>query len=190
MSLEDAKKMGAMALFSDKYKDVVRVVKIGPSVELCGGTHIRSTSDIKKFAILGVESKGANLYRLEATTNENVEKLIGKACLQFTNEINRELLIKETRECVEYCPFDIYTKKYGIQSEVKKLEKKYQEEKSKLFSSNIDSYLNDKTTINGVESVITKLDNADMSSLKDLIDKIANSLKDGFVFLINVNGSN
>ncbi len=211
MSLEEAKKMGAMALFSDKYKDVVRVVKIGPSVELCGGTHIRSTSDIKKFAILGVESKGANLYRLEATTNENVEKLIGKACLQFTNEINRELakaqdILYEAKKSGIKLEFNIQNEKLSedsynaiitykrgldrIQSEVKKLEKKYQEEKSKLFSSNIDSYLNDKTTINGVESVITKLDNADMSSLKDLIDKIANSLKDGFVFLINVNGSN
>ena len=211
MSLEEAKKIGAMALFSDKYKDVVRVVKIGSSIELCGGTHIKSTSDIKKFAILGVESKGANLFRLEATTNDNVEKLISKACSPIINDMNRELAkaqdilyeAKKSNIKLEYniqnerLTEDSYkaiiTYKKGldrISKDVKVLEKAYQEEKNKLFSSNIDSYLDKKEVINGVESLIINLDNADMSSIKDLIDKVANSLNDGFVFFINVKGNN
>ena len=211
MSLEEAKKIGAMALFSDKYKDTVRVVKIGPSVELCGGTHIKSTSDIKKFAILGVESKGANLFRLEATTNDNVEKLIGRACEVYTNDINRELakaqdILYEAKKAGIKLEYNIQNEKLTensynaiitykkgldkISKDVKALEKSYQEEKNKQFSSNIDSYLENKEVINGVESLIIKLDNADMSSIKDLIDKIANSLKEGFVFIVNVSGKN
>ena len=210
MSLDEAKKKGAMALFSDKYKDVVRVVQIGPSIELCGGTHIKSTDDVKKFAILSVESKGSNLYRLEGTTNDNVNKLISKACSNYVNDINNQLAkaqdilynakkdgIKlefnvKNEKLKEDSYKDIITYKKGletIQNEVRSLEKKYQEEKSKAFSSNTDSYLDKKETINGVDVVIDITKGIDVPSLKDLTDKVANSIK-GVVFFINESDNN
>ncbi len=208
-TLDEAKEMGAMALFSDKYKDVVRVVQIGSSIELCGGTHIECTDEVKNFAILGVESKGSNLYRLEATTNENVVTLINKACSNYINDIKTQLAkaqdilynakkdgieldfnIKlEEEQKASYRAIIYYKKELErVQGEVKALEKKYQEEKSKKFSSNLDSYTDDKKEINGVEVIIKKLDNADMNSLKDLIDKVSNSLNKGVVFFINAKG--
>ena len=73
MPLDKAKQIGAMALFGEKYSDTVRVVKIDKSIELCGGTHIANTKDIKKFAIYNFESKGSNTYRIEAVTDKRVE---------------------------------------------------------------------------------------------------------------------
>ena len=81
--LETAKKMGAMALFEDKYK----VLQIADSIELCGGTHVRNTKDIKKFAILSVTNKGADTYRIEATTDDNIEKLIFNYIKPYNDEI-------------------------------------------------------------------------------------------------------
>ena len=91
MPLEEAKKLGAMALFNEKYKDIVRVVQIGDSIELCGGTHVKNTSEIEKFAIIKLESKGSNLYRIEATTKHNVEQLVGEVVKSYTEEIRKYL---------------------------------------------------------------------------------------------------
>jgi alanyl-tRNA synthetase len=75
MSLDEAKKKGAMALFSDKYGSVVRVVTIGDSVELCAGTHVINSKDINKFAIASVENKGSDTFRVIAATDTNIEEL-------------------------------------------------------------------------------------------------------------------
>ena len=73
MPIDKAKQLGAMALFNEKYGDTVRVVKIGKSIELCGGTHASNTSDIKNLAIYSCESKGSNIYRIEAATSDKIE---------------------------------------------------------------------------------------------------------------------
>mgnify|MGYP003296353787 CR=1 FL=1 len=91
MSLEEAKAMGAMALFTEKYKDVVRVVKLGDSIELCGGTHVRNTLDIGRIAILKLESKGSNLYRIEAVTGSRIEASISEGVSVYVEEISKQI---------------------------------------------------------------------------------------------------
>ena len=205
-SLEEAKEMGAMALFSDKYKDIVRVVQIGPSIELCGGTHIENTSEVEKFAILGVESKGSNLFRLEATTNDNVEKLIEKECSRYIDEIKNAL--KKAKDIIENAkkdnikiefdiqyedvPFDSYkaiityrNELEYVQSEVKKLEKTYNEKKSNVFSNNVEVFFKKKEVIDGRDIIIERVKNVDNSSLKDLVDNLANMIDEGCIFFLN-----
>lgn len=211
MSLEEAKRIGAMALFSDKYKDIVRVVKIGSSIELCGGTHIESTDEIKQFAILKVESKGSNLYRLEGCTNEMVPVLISEAVARYVEEIKKLLeksnsILKSAEKDNISLSFDVVFDQKGlnsyqdivynknqleyIQTEVRNLEKKYNEEKSKKINYDLSKYLNEKTKINEIDTIIMKLSNMDINTLKDICDKLINNMKKGIVFFANVRDKN
>ena len=92
MPLEKAQSLGAMALFSEKYGDTVRVVKMGKSIELCGGTHTSNTSNISKFAIYSYESKGANTYRIEACTKNKIEQTLYSIIKPYNDEILKLLL--------------------------------------------------------------------------------------------------
>jgi alanyl-tRNA synthetase len=211
MSLDEAKKLGAMALFTDKYKDIVRVVKIGDSIELCGGTHIKSTDEIKDFAILKVESKGSNLYRLEGCTNEMIPILVKENVKKYEDEINvllkkvDDILTKAKKDninitfdaVVDKCNYNsyrdiVYNKNQleYIQTEVRNLEKKYNDEKSKLTSSNIDEYLKNKEEINGVDVVIMKVKDIEINDLKVITDELMNSLQKGIVFFADIRGTN
>ena len=211
MSLNEAKEKGAMALFSDKYKDVVRVVQIGSSLELCGGTHIKSTDEIERFAILKVESKGSNLYRLEGCTNDMVPTLISEAVAKYVDEIKNllekahNILAKAKEEGIEL-EFDIVLDQEGlssykdivynknqleyIQTEVRNLEKKYNEEKSKKIDYKLDDYLANKKEISKVDTIIMEVSNMEMGVLKDICDKLINQMKKGIVFFANVKGDN
>ena len=211
MSLEEAKEKGAMALFSDKYKDIVRVVKIGTSLELCGGTHIENTDEIERFAILKVESKGSNLYRLEGCTNDMVPTLISEAVAKYVDEIKnllekaKNILAKAKEENIELT-FDIVLDQQGltsykdiiynknqleyIQTEVRNLEKKYNEEKVKNIDYNLEHYLNEVKEINKMNTIIMKVSNMEMNTLKDICDKLINQMKNGIVFFANVKGEN
>ena len=200
-----------MALFTDKYKDIVRVVKIGNSIELCGGTHIKSTDEIKDFAILKVESKGSNLYRLEGCTNDMIPVLVKEAVKKYEDEINnqmnkaKEILEKAESEkinldfnvTIDKCNYSsykdiIYNKNQleYVQNEVKLLEKKYNDEKNKLTSGSIDKYLKKKETINGVNTIIMEVKDMEMDDLKTLVDELINSLGSGIVFFANVRNNN
>ncbi|MDD3304516.1 MAG: alanine--tRNA ligase [Bacilli bacterium] len=96
MSLEEAKKKGAVALFEEKYEDNVRVVTLYDSIELCGGTHVNNIGDIKRFAIKSFESKGSNVYRIEATTNANIESELYSVIKPYNEEMLK-LLTKAKR---------------------------------------------------------------------------------------------
>lgn len=82
-SLENAKKLGAQALFGEKYGDVVRLVDMTFSKELCGGTHVKNTSDIKNFAITSIESKGSGIFRIEAVASDNIFDEIQNAVKKY-----------------------------------------------------------------------------------------------------------
>lgn len=207
MSLDEAKKLGAMALFTDKYKDIVRVVKIGDSIELCGGTHIECTDEIKRFAILKVESKGSNLYRLEACTNGYVPVLVSEIVAKYLDEIKKLLtkaqeIVDKAHELGIELDFHIVLDTLGlssyrdivyhknqleyIQKEVRDLEKEFNDKKASLASSSIDTYLDNKKTINGIDVIIMKTENKEINDLKTICDEIINKLKNGLVFFANI----
>ena len=210
MSLEEAKRLGAMALFTDKYKDIVRVVKIGDSIELCGGTHIKSTDEIERFAILKVESKGSNLYRLEGCTNDLVPVLISEAVAKYVDEIKlllskaEDIIAKAKEEKIDLT-FGITLDQKGltsykditynknqleyIQNEVRLLEKEYNEKKSELTTNDLDKYLDKKESIEGIDTIVMKVKKMEMNELKTIVDELVNRLGNGVVFFANVNDS-
>ena len=211
MSLEEAKQKGAMALFEDKYDDIVRVVSIADSIELCGGTHIKDTKDIKKIVILKIENKGSNTYRVEGTTNNNIEKELKKVIKPYTDEIaklltkSKELIRQATKEKIPY-QFDfnlesktldsyadvVYYKEQleNLKISIKKLEKSLEESLANKSLSNIDNLLKIKETINGMNVIIATTKNYEVPILKQLVDNITNNQENCFTLLANINKDN
>ena len=211
MPLEDAKNKGAMALFEDKYDNIVRVVTMGDSIELCGGTHVENTKDIKKIAILSIENKGSNTYRIEGTTSKNIQTELKKIIKPYTDEITK--LLEKTKNIVKQAEkenldidFDfelnnqeldsyqdvIYYKEQleRLKLSVKKLEKDYNEGIANKSISNIDEIIKNKEVINGNNIVIVITKDYEVPILKQLVDNITNSLENSFVLLANKNKSN
>jgi len=207
MSIEEAKNSGAMALFSEKYGDNVRVVTIGDSKELCGGTHIKNTSEIEKIAIFSVESKGSNVYRIEACTNSSVENILLDVIKPYNDEKIKLLMkarniISQAKQEGIILDFDcnitndepksykdiIYERNEleHTQDEVKKLEKKYKEEKAKLALNDLSKYESLIEEINGKKVLITSLTNEDSNVLKDIVDTLLNKMGTGLIILANV----
>ena len=212
MPLSKAKELGAMALFSEKYADMVRVVKIGKSIELCGGTHAINTKDIEKFAICSFESKGSNVYRIEATTGIKIPIVLANHIEPYKNEILR-LLMKaktildeakkldinldfdvdvETRKLTSYKDVIFYRNELQyVHHEVKLLEKKFKELKQNRALNKLDNYSTDiKKYNNGYSSLIKKVNNKDINSLKTVADGLINNMDKGFIFFANVKDDN
>ena len=210
MKLEDAKKSGAHHQFDEKYEDNVRVVTLYNSVELCGGTHVKNVGDIKKFAIMSIESKGANVYRIEATTDVAIEKELFKVIKPYNDEMikllnkakniiddanNLEIELSFNVEIDNEVPLSykdvIYNKNevMMVREKVKNLEKEYNSKKEeKLLKSNTE--FNTIEIINDLEVVIKRVENYDMPILKTLIDNVFNKISKGIVFVANVKGNN
>ena len=211
MPLDKAKKLGAMALFSEKYGSSVRVVKIGKSIELCGGTHVSNTSEIGKFAIYSCESKGSNVYRVEGVTGDKIEDIIYDTIKPYTDEkvkllIKAREILEEARNSGIKLEFDVdinndQPESYKdiifnrnelqyVHQEVKDLEKKYYEIKEKETLQNLDIYREHIKNINGVNTLIMKLDNKDINLLKSIADELMNEMGDAFIFFINIKDEN
>ena len=207
MPLDKAKQMGAMALFSEKYGDMVRVVKIGKSIELCGGTHVANTKDIGKFAIYNIESKGSNLYRIEGCTGEKIESTLYNTIKPYNDEkvkllIKAREILDEARKSGMRLEFEvdinndkpesykdvIYNKNelQYVHSEVKDLEKKYYSMKEKSTLENLDIYREHIKEINGVSTLIMALKDKDINLIKSVSDSLMNEMTNGFIFFINV----
>ncbi len=207
MPIDKAKNMGAMALFSEKYGEMVRVVKIGKSIELCGGTHASNTKDIKKMAIVSCESKGSNVYRIEAVTNDKIEKALFEAIKPYNDEMIKLLL--KSREIIENAKnegivlnFDVNINndkpvsykdivfnrnelQYILQ-EVKTLEKNYFIEREKKTLDNLDIYREKIKDYNGITGLIMEVTDKDVNLLKTIADNLVNQMKEGVVFFANV----
>ena len=207
MSIEDAKKTGAMALFNEKYGNDVRVVSIGDSKELCGGTHVKNTNEIEKFAIVSVESKGSNVYRIEAVTNDAVEDALMDAIKPYNDEKIKLLMKAKTiinaarhdgilldfdiqidnKEPMSY--EDIISERNELeytQEEVKNLEKTYIQKKQEKALENLSIYESHIEMIKGNSVLLMKLKDQDTDVLKSIIDTLLNKIGNGFIFFANV----
>ena len=211
MPIDKAKKLGAMALFSEKYGDVVRVVKIGKSIELCGGTHASNTKDISSFAIYSIESKGSNTFRIEAATGGRIDAILFEQIKPYNDEMIKLLL--KAKEIVASAKKDGIELEFNvdidnskpvsykdiifnknelsyIQKEVKTLEKKYNELKESITLSNLDEYRLNIKEINGTKTLLMRVENKDSNLLKSVADSIINEMGNGFVFFANIKGNN
>ena len=204
MPLDKAKKLGAMALFSEKYGNVVRVVKIGKSIELCGGTHVANTKEITNFALYSCESKGSNVYRIEGVTGDRAEQTLFDVIKPYNDEkikllIKAREILDEAKNNAINLTFDVdinndkpvsfkdiifnRNELQYIHHEVKELEKKYLDIKEKQALQNLDIYRENIKEINGVETLIMKINNKDINLLKSIADTILNDMKNGFILL-------
>ncbi len=208
--LDDAINDGAVALFKDKYQDVVRVITMETSKELCGGTHVKNTSNIKRFAFKSIETIGANTFRVFATTDSNIERELFEAIKPYNDDILK--LLEKGKKIIEeaskegivldfYVNVDnkkpksykdiVYNKKEVeyIKDRIKNLEKIYTVEKEKKALSNIDDFIKD--IVEGkCKYLIKVVENYDINILKVLVDRILVTMKEGFVFIANVRGNN
>ena len=176
MSINDAKNKGAMALFGEKYGDEVRVVSMGDySIELCGGTHLTNTSQIGMFKILSEGGVAAGVRRIEAIT--------GRAVYNY---------LKEKEEVISNVCLNLKTKEDSLSQKVtslieenKSLSKELHDMKTKMSLQAVDSVLDSKLDVNGVNLVTTKFEGMDMNTLKEVADNLRDKLVSGVVVLAN-----
>lgn len=177
MNIDEAKNKGAMALFGEKYGDVVRVVSMGDySVELCGGTHLTNTSQIGMFKILSESGVASGVRRIEAITGEHVYNYINNK----ENTLNEVCNTLKTKEDV------LVSKVNSLVDENKNLAKELKELKTKMSLQSVDSLLDSKVNINGVNLVTAKFENMDMNTLKEVSDSLRDKLVSGVVVCCNV----
>ena len=173
-NIEDAKKRGAMALFSDKYGDVVRVVEIdGYSIELCGGAHVKSTGEIGLFNIESESGIASGTRRITATT--------GHASLKYVNKLEEKLskvagMLKTDGKNV----VDVVEKYIA---EAKSIVKEYEQLQTKLVKYEINELLENVDEINGVKVLKAAFANKDVNELKEIVDRGKEKLQSGIIIL-------
>ncbi len=177
MGIEDAQKTGAMMLFGEKYGDVVRVLNIGSSIELCGGTHVKRTGDIGLFKIVAESGVAAGVRRVEAVTGEGALELVQQ----------QEQQLQQVADAVKAQPQEAAARIGQILDNVKSLEKELAALKSKLASAQGDELLAQAQDINGVKVLAAKLDGADAAVLRETLDKLKDKLKSAAIVLASVN---
>ena len=178
MPLEEAKKLGATALFGEKYSNIVRVVSIGDySMELCGGTHLKSTSQAGLFKILSEGGVAAGVRRIEAVT--------GKEALKYFKE--RESILEEVSNILKSNIPDLPRKASSLVTDLKVAEKEIEKLKNKIISSSIDEILSSATEINNIKVVCSRFDQLDADSLRNTADTIRSKIGSGLVVLASGN---
>ncbi len=177
MDIEAAKKTGAMMLFGEKYGEIVRVLDIGSTTELCGGTHVSRTGDIGLFKIYAESGVAAGVRRVEATTGNGALKLINA----------QQTLINQLASDLKAPSSEITNKVAQLSDHAKSLEKELARLKSKLASSQGDDLTSQAIEINGVKVLAVMLDGADANALRETMDKLKDKLKTAAIVLASVN---
>ena len=176
MAFDDAVKHGAMALFGEKYGDEVRVLDIGSSRELCGGTHVKRTGDIGLFKIVSEGGIAAGIRRVEAVTGEVAVQLVQ----------NLTARIAEASSLLKTQPDDLLQRIMLVQDQVKSLEKEMNQLKSKLAANQGNELASQAIEINGVKVLAAVLDGADSTALREVTEKLKESLKSAVILLAAV----
>ncbi|MFT4496219.1 alanine--tRNA ligase [Bacillus cereus] len=177
-AIEEAKEMGAMALFGEKYGDIVRVVQVGDySLELCGGCHVENTASIGIFKIVAESGIGAGTRRIEAVT--------GKSAYELMND--QVGLLKEAAGKMKTNPKDILTRVDGLFAEVKQLQKENESLAAKLSNIEAGNLTDSVMTVDGVNVLAAKVNVADMNNLRTMMDDLKNKLESAVVVLASVN---
>ena len=176
MSIEDAQKTGAMMLFGEKYGDEVRVLDIGSSRELCGGTHVKRTGDIGLFKILAESGVAAGVRRVEAVTGAGALALI---------QI-QEKQLRAVADAVKAQPHEVAARIAQLLDYQKSLEKELAALKSKLAAAQGDELLSKAQDINGIKVLAALLPGADAAILRETLDKLKDKLKSAVILLASV----
>lgn len=179
MSLEDAKKTGAVALFGEKYGDDVRVVSMGDySRELCGGTHVPNTSAITTFKIISEAGIAAGVRRIEALTGDSV--------FAYYKKIEEKL--KDAAAMLRTTPGEVSEKIGHLQAEIKTLHSENESLKSRLAQDAVGDVMSQVQDINGVKLLAVAVEDVDMNGLRDLGDQLKEKLGEGVVILASTMG--
>lgn len=179
MSIEDAKKTGAMALFGEKYGDEVRVVSMGDfSVELCGGTHVKNTGTITAFKILSETGVASGVRRIEAVTDQGV--------FQYYHQVEEEL--KEAASMLKSTPAGMKKRIESLLSEVKALKSENESLKSKLAKDALGDVMDEVTEVEGIKLLATAVEDVDMNGLRELGDDLKEKLGEGVIVLASSKG--
>ncbi len=177
MAIDDAQKTGAMMLFGEKYGDEVRVLNIGSSIELCGGTHVKRTGDIGLFKIVAESGVAAGVRRVEAVTGEGALALVQQQQDQ----------LQQVADAVKAQPQEAAARIAQVLDNMKSLEKELAALKSKLASAQGDELLGQAQAINGIKVLAAKLEGADAAVLRETLDKLKDKLKSAVILLASVN---
>ncbi len=176
MSIEEAKKSGAMALFGEKYGDTVRVVQMGEfSSELCGGTHVKHTGNIGSFKILSESGVAAGVRRIEAVTGNNVT-----AYYQ-----NLEAQLQEAARTLKTNPASLVERCEHLMAEMKALQSENEALKSKAAKDALGDVMDQVQEVKGVKLLVSKVAGVDMNGLRELGDQLKEKLGEGVVVLLS-----
>jgi alanyl-tRNA synthetase len=178
MDIESAKGTGAMMLFGEKYGDSVRVLDIGSSRELCGGTHVGRTGDIGLFKITSEGGVAAGIRRVEAVTGANA--------LHYVQEL--ESTVQSAASTLKTPVQELQPRIGQVLEQVRSLEKELAQLKSKLASSQGDELVNQAVEVNGIKVLAATLNGADAKTLRDTMDKLKDKLKSAAIVLAAVDG--
>ncbi len=178
IDIDAAKETGALMLFGEKYGDEVRVLNIGSSCELCGGTHVKRTGDIGLFTIVAEGGIAASVRRVEAVTATNA--------LSYMQDM--ETTLGGVAGTLKVLPAEVPTRIIGLLNQVKKLEHELSTAKGKLASSQGDDLATQAIDISGIKVLTATLEGADANSLRETMDKLKDKLTSAAIVLAAVNG--
>ncbi|MDB5777714.1 MAG: alanyl-tRNA synthetase, partial [Polaromonas sp.] len=169
----------AMMLFGEKYGETVRVLSIGSSKELCGGTHVARTGDIGLFKIVSESGVAAGIRRIEAVTGENA--------LAYLQSL--EATVQSAAGTLKASPSELQNRIGQVLDQVRSLEKEVAALKGKLASSQGDELMGQAVDVNGLKVLAARLEGADAKTLRDTMDKLKDKLKSAVIVLAAVDGS-
>ncbi len=179
MSLEDAKKTGAMALFGEKYGDKVRVVSMGDySIELCGGTHVSNTSTISYFKIISESGISAGVRRIEALT--------GTGLMNHYADVEKKL--HEAAKVAKTEPNNLVKRIETLNEEIKALSSENEKLKAKMANASVGDVMSQVVEVKGVKLLATKVADVDMNGLRNLGDQLKDKIGGGVIVLVSTTG--